>query len=263
MDMTLLDSGATGMFIGRHSIWKHNLETSPLAQPVPVHNVDGTLNENRSITEEVEVLLWFGRHTEWARFAVANLGCQTVIIGCSWLLHHNPEVDWVKQKVTLSQCPPACNGRSPMPKLGTQGEPDFMLEPGDKVYAAIIPLEWGHELQATSTPSQQMAQEAQEGPPAERPFEELVPEHYRDFRDVFSKEAFDKLPPQKPWDHAIDLAPDAKLPRGKTFPLSQPEQKELDEFLCENLQNRCIQPSKSPMGALVFFVKKKDGSLHL
>ena len=68
-----------------------------------------------------------------------------------------------------------------MPKLGTQGEPDFVLEPGDGVYAAVIPLEWGHKLRATSTPSQRMAQEAQEGPPAECPFEELVPEHYRDF----------------------------------------------------------------------------------
>ena len=56
----LLDSGATGMFIGRDFVQRHNLETSPLAQPVPVHNVDGSLNENGSITEEVEVLLCFG-----------------------------------------------------------------------------------------------------------------------------------------------------------------------------------------------------------
>ena len=80
---------------------------------------------------------------------------------------------------------------------------------------------------------------------------------------MFSKEAFDQLPPWKPWDHAIDLVPDAKLPRGRTFPLSCPEQKELDEFLCENLWNGCIRLSKSPMGALVFFIKKKDGSLCL
>ena len=33
--------------------------------------------------------------------------------------------------------------------------------------------------------------------------------------------------------------------------------------LHENLQNGRIWPSKSPMGAPVFFVKKKDGSLHL
>ena len=80
---------------------------------------------------------------------------------------------------------------------------------------------------------------------------------------MFSKEAFDQLPPWKPWDHAIDLVPDAKLPRGRTFPLLCPEQKELDEFLHENLQNRRICPSKSLMGVPVFFIKKKDRSLRL
>ena len=39
--------------------------------------------------------------------------------------------------------------------------------------------------------------------------------------------------------------------------------KELDNFLWENLANGHIHPSKSPMGAPVFFVKKKDGLLHL
>src|SRR6266446_8182562 len=47
------------------------------------------------------------------------------------------------------------------------------------------------------------------------------------------------------------------------FPLSPAEQKELDESLRENLANRCIHPSKSPIRAPVFFVKKKEGSLCL
>src|SRR5258708_33018628 len=47
------------------------------------------------------------------------------------------------------------------------------------------------------------------------------------------------------------------------FPLSPAEQKELDNFLCKNLANSHIHPYKSPMGAPVFFIKKKDGLLHL
>src|SRR5258707_2573920 len=39
---TLLDSGATGMFINRSFVQKHQLETTPLPQPVLVHNVDGS-----------------------------------------------------------------------------------------------------------------------------------------------------------------------------------------------------------------------------
>src|SRR5260221_9719863 len=52
------------MFVNQAFAQKHKLETRPLPNPVPVHNVDGTPNENRSITEEVEVILQYGQHTE-------------------------------------------------------------------------------------------------------------------------------------------------------------------------------------------------------
>src|SRR5258708_34224362 len=91
----------------------------------------------------------------------------------------------------------------------------------------------------------------------------MVLAQYHDFRDVFSKEAFDELPPWKAWDHAIDLSPGTELPCSWTFPLSPAEQKELDDILQENLANGSIHPSKSPMGAPVFFIKKQDGLLHL
>src|SRR6266478_9342370 len=56
----LLDSRATGMFINRSFVQKHQLETTPLPQPILIHNVDGSPNENRSVMEEVHVTLRFG-----------------------------------------------------------------------------------------------------------------------------------------------------------------------------------------------------------
>ena len=47
------------------------------------------------------------------------------------------------------------------------------------------------------------------------------------------------------------------------FPISPAEQKELDEFLREDLVNGQICLLKSLIGAPVFFVKKKEGSLCL
>src|SRR5258707_2685900 len=215
-------------------------------------------NENRSIMEEVEVILQYGQHTEKAHLAVANLRWQTIIIGHLWLTHHNPEVDWAHQSVTMSQCPPECQGRS----NGGMAEDDGP-EPGDAIYATFIPPEWAeHHIRAMDTPLQWLAQEAQKAE-VSQPLEDMVPAQYHDFRDVFFKEAFDKLPPWKAWDHAIDLSPGTELPCSWTFPLSPAEQKELDDFLWENLANGHIHPSKSPMGAPVFFVKKKDGSLRL
>src|SRR5258708_921228 len=255
---TLLDSGATGMFVNQAFAQKHKLETHPLPNPVPVHNINGTPNENGSITEEVKVILQYGQHTEKACLTVANLRQQTVIIGHSWLAHHNLEVDWAHQNVTMSQCPPECRGQT----NGGVVEDD-RLEPRDAIYAVFIPPEWvEHYIRAMDTPSQRLAQEAQKAEES-RPPKNMVLAQYHDFRDVFSKEAFDELPLWKAWDHAIDLTPGTELPRSQTFPLSPAEQKELDNFLWENLVNSHICPSKSPMGAPVFFIKKKDGSLHL
>ena len=56
-----------------------------------------------------------------------------------------------------------------------------MVEPGDGVYATIIPPGWGHELRATMTLSQWMAQEAHELEVEPQPFKVLIPEHYQDF----------------------------------------------------------------------------------
>ena len=78
---------------------------------------------------------------------------------------------------------------------------------------------------------------------------------------MFTKEDFDILPEHRKWDHAIELIPGAEPKLSKVYPLSLLEQAELDTFLEENLCTRQIRPSKSPIAALVFFIKKKDGSL--
>src|SRR6266436_6796301 len=226
------------MFINWSFMQKHQLETTPLPQPILVHNVDGSPNENGAVMEEVHVTLHFRCHSERVHLAVTNLGQQTVIIGHSWLTLHNPEVDWISQKVLMMRCPPSCNRhvlpKSDPPPRKSAPPPPFGQE--DAVYMILLTLEWEERICATSTPSQRLAEEAW----AQRvhPPESAIPEHYKDFADVFLEEAFAHLPPRKAWDHAIELHHTAKLPRGRTFPLSLAEQKELDEFLRENLANR-------------------------
>jgi len=93
------------MFINQSFVQKHQLETIPLPQPVLMHNVDGSTNENRSVTEEVHITLCFGHHSKRAHLTVTNLGQQMVIIRHSWLTLHNLEVDWAAQKVSMMRCP--------------------------------------------------------------------------------------------------------------------------------------------------------------
>ena len=69
---------------------------------------------------------------------------------------------------------------------------DDGLEPRDAIYAMFIPPEWEeHYIGAMDTPSQWLAQEAQKAEESQ-PLEDMVPVQYHNFRDVFSKEAFDE-----------------------------------------------------------------------
>jgi len=113
-----------------------------------------------------------------------------------------------------------------------------------------------------ATTSQHLAEEARCSVEAQAAATSL-PAYVAEFRSVFAKEDFDILLEHRKWDHAIKLIPGAEPKSSKVYPLSLLEQAELDTFLEENLCTRQIQPSKSPMAAPVFFIKKKDGSLHL
>ena len=82
------------------------------------------------------------------------------------------------------------------------------------------------------------------------------------FQSVF--ESPTKLPPSRPDDHGITLIDDPKVPPWRPIPsLCQFELQALKEYLQSNLERNFIQHSKSPYGASVLFVKKKDGSLRL
>jgi len=91
----------------------------------------------------------------------------------------------------------------------------------------------------------------------------ILPSCAKGFESVFAKEDFDILPEHRQWDHAIKLILGLEPKSSKVYPLSLVEQKELDSFLEENLHTGRIRPSKSPMAAPVFFIKKKNGLLWL
>jgi hypothetical protein len=80
---------------------------------------------------------------------------------------------------------------------------------------------------------------------------------------MFSKESFDALPECQRWDHTIELTTDTPHLQGsKVYPMSLDKQTQLDKFLKEALKTRYIHPSKSPIRAPVFFIKKKNGGLQ-
>lgn len=113
----------------------------------------------------------------------------------------------------------------------------------------------------------EVARSAAAQPRGEDVASDVLPEHipscYHDFADVFSKAKADELPPRRSYDHAVELEPGSTVPYGRIYRLSEVELKALREFLDEYLAKGFIRPSKSPGGAPVLFIKKKDGSLRL
>jgi len=126
----------------------------------------------------------------------------------------------------------------------------------------ILPEPAMEDLRATSTISQKLAEGARRASETRKGLLTLL-DCVKGFESVFAKEDFDILPEHRQWDHAIELIPGSEPKSSKVYPLSPVEQKELDSFLEENLRTRRIRPSKSPMAAPVFFIKKKNGSLQL
>jgi len=226
--------------------------------------------------------------------AVSNLGKQSMILGYTWLKDHNPEVNWQTGEVQMNRCPPQCEGcraiqkeqtsqrkmevravnvcRSrPLLEYAEDSEEDktslrigeIEYEQGDRLFMTRILSEPAVEdLRATSKISQKLAEGARRASEMRKGLLTL-PDCTKGFKSVFAKEDFDILLEHRQWDHAIKLIPGSEPKLSKVYPLSPVEQKELDSFLEENLCTRRIRPSKSPIAALVFFIKKKDGSLQL
>ena len=90
-----------------------------------------------------------------------------------------------------------------------------------------------------------------------------IPSQYQDYQDVFEKKNADILPEHRPYDCSIDLKEGTQPPFGPIYSLSQDELAELKTYIEENLAKNFIRHSKSPAGAPILFVKKKDGSLRM
>jgi len=90
-----------------------------------------------------------------------------------------------------------------------------------------------------------------------------IPKEYHEFADVFSKKRADHLAEHRPYDLKINIDEGSMPPLGPIYSLSAVELETLRNFIDENIATGFIRPTRSPYGASVLFVKKKDGSLRL
>ncbi len=84
-----------------------------------------------------------------------------------------------------------------------------------------------------------------------------------EFSDVMPEKLLEDLLPRRRVDHVIEVMPGVAHPAKAPYQMSHEELKELKIQLKKLLTKGYIKPSKSPYGAFVLFVHKKDGMLRM
>jgi len=110
--------------------------------------------------------------------------------------------------------------------------------------------------------AQQWAEAAQEG--KEVMTVSTIPEHYMEYKEVFSEEAARHFPPIREDDHTINFKEGTSDTFScKIYPISTLEMNFLRDWIDENLQKNFIHESKSPYASPTFLIKKKNGDYQV
>jgi len=170
-------------------------------------------------------------------FFVVDIGPDDFILGYPFLEACAPVVNWtdatLADTTTLSTLdadqwhPPtkAMPRRRRKVPLWVRALPEWA--PGDEV--------WERFIIRKSTIAQQLVIDANEKK-EEKPWQELVPKQYHHHARIFHKKDSEKFPDRHPWDHTIDLKPDAPASINcRIYPLSPKEREEQKKFLATNL----------------------------
>ena len=232
-----LDSGATDNFIDNKIVEKFQIPIIPLETPITVSLANGTVDQIQFRTQPL--CLQIHKHLEEISFLVMPLRPNQVTLGFLWLTTHNPTINWTHQKLSFNdpKCRDhCCSGSNVSSRLFEH----HSLVPVTSCRTAVT---------TTSSTSGKSNPE--------------IPKVFRDFANVFRTPTILELPSHSPSDIKIDTNPNEELPPVRPiYNLSPNEKIALKTYVEDALEKGWIIPSKSPISAPIFFVKKKDGTLR-
>ena len=70
-----------------------------------LYNVDGTINKAGIIKYCTDLRVQMGTNHTWMRFFLSNLGQHQLILGYPWFAAVQPNVDWKRGWIDISQLP--------------------------------------------------------------------------------------------------------------------------------------------------------------
>ena len=251
----LIDSGSTHDFIAEEFVHRYNIPTEPEPGMLQVTLADGSTN-SRPMISTTDLKTVVEGTSETQNFTVFPLSRYDAILGMPWLTKYNPKINFQTNEVVLMGQPVLSSSETSVDQTPQLGENLFIsgrqarhaLRSGANGYIAWLTVD---DESCTGE--------------AELPC--ILPEDMKDLLkrhcDVFPDKLPDHLPPKRSVDHEINVEQESQPPSRPAYRLSKPELDELQVQLTEMLRCGRIEPSKSPYGAPVFFVKKANGGLRL
>ncbi len=247
--LCLLDTGASHNFITRESTERMELPLEELKAPIEVHFADGVSHPTTSRAKEVPLQLgnWRGK----VDLLVSTLGGMDCILGMEFITQNNVFIEGHNRLVRI----PSKSGivRVKAHELPCVGGPTIHFMLGKTWKKECV---GGHGMMCVMRVLDEF--EPKEVTKLVIP-SKCIKRVLEEFPDVMPED----LPPRRRVDHAIEVmlgvAPPAKAP----YRMNHEELKELKVQLEELLAKGYIKPNKSPYGAPILFVHKKDGTLRM
>jgi RNase H-like domain found in reverse transcriptase/Reverse transcriptase (RNA-dependent DNA polymerase)/Retroviral aspartyl protease len=270
----LIDSGATTDFISTSFVQSHSLNLTALPHEESVILADGSRTTASGALSAASVHL--DSYRTLVSFMVVPLSGYDAILGMSWLDTADPRIRWKKRTITVrdptgthvlhatsssvsTSSPPSRPATRLALNLITTNELKRSLH--DQTIEEIFVLRRDPLDPDQPQPFQYQlfSASSQVSTPEDIASSKLLAE----FRDVMPDQLPPGLPPKREVDHKIELLPGTRPPSRPTFHMSASELTELRSQLDELEAAGFIQPSKSPFGAPILFVKKKDGTTRM
>jgi len=171
--IALLDSGATENFMSLKYAKYLHLPIKTLPQPRKLFNVDETWNRAEDLKYYIDLNMRTGSKNTNLWYFLTDLDDHKVILRYPWFATTQPKIDWARGWIDHSQLPIVLRAYNATRAQFTARKARL---PPIKIRRGKIEI-----------------------------MDQQIPPQYKRYAKVFSEEESKRLPPKRPWDHAIDL----------------------------------------------------------
>ena len=255
----LLDSGASGNFVSSRFIQDHQLTTEVVeGDRVRVTLADGSQQDALGVLKDADLII--DTYKDRISYVALPLSGYDFILGMPWLEEIQPHVKWREKSLSFDH-----QGQKHL--LHSISSYQFMSTAAlkravrRKEVTSVSVLQW-NDTTVTGGSSQSHILASIDSSDSSDQTSARV-STLKEFSDVFPSELPEGLPPRRDIDHKIELIPGSAPTNRPTYRMSPTELDELKKQLDELIKAGFIQPSKSPFGAPILFVKKKDGTMRM